>query len=97
MPCSSCSKTARQGATRGRLHAPSTARIHFDTTNVLFICDGAFSGVEHITVKRLGQGGFAFDQLSENCQVSADGLHRLVKSEVLVATVWSLASLDDCQ
>ena len=36
-------------------------------------------------LKRLGRGGFGFDQLSENCQVAADGLLRLVKPEDLEA------------
>ena len=31
--------------------------IPFDTTNVLFICGGAFVGLEDIIAKRLGRGG----------------------------------------
>jgi ATP-dependent protease Clp ATPase subunit len=45
----------------------------FDTTNVLFICGGAFVGLVDIIAKRLGRGGLGFSQLSENYQVSADG------------------------
>jgi ATP-dependent Clp protease ATP-binding subunit ClpX len=41
--------------------------------------------LEEIIGKRLGRGGFGFDQISENCQVSADGLLRLVKAEDLMA------------
>jgi ATP-dependent Clp protease ATP-binding subunit ClpX len=57
--------------------------IPFDTTNVLFICGGAFVGLEDIIAKRLGRGGFGFGQLSENRQVAADGLLRQVKPEDL--------------
>jgi ATP-dependent Clp protease ATP-binding subunit ClpX len=42
-------------------------------TNVLFICGGAFVGLEEIIARRLGRGGFGF-QLAENSQVAADGL-----------------------
>jgi hypothetical protein len=52
---------------------PMQPEIPFDTTNVLFICGGAFVGLEDIIPKRLGRGGFAFDQLSENYQVGVDG------------------------
>ena len=44
-------------------------------------------GLEEIIAKRLGQGSFGFDQMSDNCQVSADGLLRLVKPEDLVLFV----------
>jgi ATP-dependent Clp protease ATP-binding subunit ClpX len=48
-------------------------------TNFLFIVGRAFVGLEDVIAKRLGRCGFGFDQLSEKCQVSADGLLRLVK------------------
>lgn len=59
--------------------------IPFDTTNVLFICGGAFVGLEDIIAKRLGRGGFGFGQMSENRQVAADGMLRQVKPEDLEA------------
>jgi ATP-dependent Clp protease ATP-binding subunit ClpX len=62
---------------------PMQPGIPFDTTNVLFICGGAFVGLEEIIAKRLGRGGFGFDQLAENCQVSTDRLLRQVKAEDL--------------
>ncbi len=65
-----------------RLNQPE---IPLDTTNVLLICGGVFVGLEDIIAKRLGRGGFWFDQLSENYQVSADRLLWLVKPEDLVA------------
>src|SRR5271157_2547305 len=62
---------------------PAQQGIPFDTSQILFICGGAFVGLEDIIAKRLGRGGFGFDQLSENRQVAADGLLRQVKPEDL--------------
>ena len=64
---------------------PAQPGIPFDTTNVLFICGGAFVGLEEIIAKRLGRGGFGFGQMSENRQVVTDGLLRQVKPEDLEA------------
>ena len=58
---------------------PSTRRTS------CFISGGAFVGLEDIIAKRLGRGGFGFDQMSENRQVAADGLLRQVKPEDLEA------------
>jgi len=49
--------------------APQQPGVPFDTTNVLFICGGAFVGLEEIIARRLGRGAFGF-QLSENRQVA---------------------------
>jgi len=62
---------------------PAQPGIAFDTSNVLFICGGAFVGLEDIIAKRLGRGGFGFGQMSENSQVG--GLLRHVLSEDLEA------------
>ena len=62
---------------------PQQPGVRFDTSNVLFICGGAFLGLEDIIAKRLGQGGFGFGQMSENRQVASDGLLRQVKPEDL--------------
>src|SRR5208337_748097 len=62
---------------------PAQPGILFDTTNVLFICGGAFVGLEDIIAKRLGRNGFGFGQMSENRQVAADGVLRQVKPEDL--------------
>ncbi len=51
----------------------------------MFICGGAFVGLEDIIAKRLGRGEFGFGQVSENRQVAADGLLRQVKPEDLEA------------
>ena len=69
---------------QGAYKHPQQPGIPFDTTNVLFICGGAFVGLEDIIAKRLGRGGFGFEQMSENRQV-AGGLLRQVKPEDLEA------------
>jgi len=49
----------------------------------LFICGGAFVGLEDIIAKRLGRGVFGFSKVSENSQVAAGGLLRQVRLEDL--------------
>jgi ATP-dependent Clp protease ATP-binding subunit ClpX len=68
---------------QGGYKHPMQPGIPFDTTNVLFICGGAFVELEDIIAKRLGRGGFGFGQMSEISQVAADGLLRQVKPEDL--------------
>ncbi len=68
---------------QGGYEHPQQPGIPFDTSNVLFICGGAFVGLEEIIAKRLGRGGFGFGQVSENRQVNADGLLRRVMPEDL--------------
>ncbi|MEK6645532.1 MAG: ATP-dependent Clp protease ATP-binding subunit ClpX [Candidatus Firestonebacteria bacterium] len=43
----------------GRKH-PQQEYIKVNTTNILFICGGAFVGLDNIVEKRLGQGSFGF-------------------------------------
>ncbi|MDR2861856.1 MAG: ATP-dependent Clp protease ATP-binding subunit ClpX, partial [Syntrophobacterales bacterium] len=43
----------------GRKH-PQQEFIHIDTSNILFICGGAFNGLEDIVAKRLGVNALGF-------------------------------------
>ena len=43
----------------GRKH-PQQEFIQIDTTNILFICAGAFDGIDKIIAKRTGDGGLGF-------------------------------------
>ena len=43
----------------GRKH-PMQELIHIDTTNILFICGGAFVGLDKIVADRIGQKGIGF-------------------------------------
>lgn len=47
----------------GRKH-PEQQYIQMDTTNILFICGGTFSGIEDIVAKRLGHKAIGFGQES---------------------------------
>ncbi|MBQ8281638.1 MAG: ATP-dependent Clp protease ATP-binding subunit ClpX, partial [Lachnospiraceae bacterium] len=44
----------------GRKH-PQAEMYHIDTTNILFICGGAFDGLEKIVESRIGQKGIGFN------------------------------------
>jgi ATP-dependent Clp protease ATP-binding subunit ClpX len=46
----------------GGYRMPGETAIPFDTSQVLFICGGAFVGMEEIVARRLGRGGFGFDK-----------------------------------
>lgn len=68
----------------GRKH-PQQEFIQIDTTNILFICGGAFDGIDKIIEKRLGKGSLGFEsELSRNIEHKEDVLkninqHDLVK------------------
>ena len=68
----------------GRKH-PQQEFIQIDTTNILFICGGAFDGIDKIVEKRLGKGSLGFgSELSKNVDNKEEVLrsinqHDLVK------------------
>jgi len=45
----------------GRKH-PEQSYIQIDTTNILFVCGGTFSGIEEIIAKRIGREAIGFDR-----------------------------------
>ncbi len=51
----------------GRKH-PHQEFIHIDTTNILFICGGAFDGIEKIIGRRTGKQGLGFGAKVESKQ-----------------------------
>jgi ATP-dependent Clp protease ATP-binding subunit ClpX len=69
----------------GRKH-PHQEFLSIDTTNILFICGGAFAGLEKIIAKRIGknQVGFGADIKSKRSVEEAD-LHAQVMPEDLLA------------
>lgn len=79
--------------------------VPFDTSNVLFICGGAFVGLEEIVARRLGRGAtFGFDQPSSACRDdSANPLHHVLPEDVerfglipeLLGRLPIIATLDD--
>ena len=62
----------------GRKH-PHQEFIQFDTTNVLFICGGAFDGMENIIQRRIGEKVIGFN--SERDEKAVDKEHLLEKVE----------------
>ena len=69
----------------GRKH-PEQQYIQIDTTNILFICGGTFSGVEEIIRKRLGKRSIGFGQTGEVAgEVSLGEALAQVTSDDLIA------------
>ncbi len=65
----------------GRKH-PHQEYIQLDTTNILFICGGAFVGLEEIIKKRIGKRTVGF--LSETSQIKTDNILYHVEPEDLI-------------
>ncbi|MBR3234131.1 MAG: ATP-dependent Clp protease ATP-binding subunit ClpX [Atopobiaceae bacterium] len=58
----------------GRKH-PQQELIHIDTTNILFICGGAFVGLDKIIANRVGKQGVGFNgEIAKNVEKSQDEL-----------------------
>ncbi len=87
----------------GRKH-PQQEFIQINTTNILFICAGAFDGIEKIIAKRTGESGLGFGaevksktQMEEETTVRKVIHHDLVKFGLipeLVGRLPVIASLD---
>ena len=67
----------------GRKH-PNQEFIHFDTKNVLFICGGAFTGIEKIIKVRLGNKVIGFNQEDEMQGLSNEDILLKVQPEDLL-------------
>ncbi|MDX8342045.1 ATP-dependent protease ATP-binding subunit ClpX [Rossellomorea sp. YZS02] len=68
----------------GRKH-PHQEFIQIDTSNVLFICGGAFDGIEQIIKRRLGQKVIGFGSNPKNAEVKEDKslLSKVVPEDLL--------------
>ena len=55
----------------GRKH-PQQEFVQVDTTNILFICGGAFLGIDKIIAKRKAQGSIGFEATLKNTQETND-------------------------
>ncbi len=69
----------------GRKH-PEQAYIQIDTTNILFICGGTFSDIDHIISRRVGRNVLGFHRAEGSPEAklqAARGLEGLSKDEVL--------------
>ena len=68
----------------GRKH-PQQELIPIDTTNILFICGGAFDGIERIVESRLDKKSIGFNaQISSNVERKAGELYADVTPQDLV-------------
>lgn len=66
----------------GRKH-PNQDFLQIDTSNILFICGGAFDGVEEIIQRRLGANQLGFGQTKRSNKENEDVMH-LIESGDLV-------------
>ena len=71
--------------TGGRKH-PQQELIHIDTTNILFICGGAFAGLEKVIRQRTEKGGIGFGAAVHSKDENADisELFEIVEPEDLI-------------
>ena len=67
----------------GRKH-PHQEFLRIDTTNILFICSGAFSGLEAIIQKRLGKQVIGFSMGDAPASVENSNVLNLVRTEDLI-------------
>lgn len=68
----------------GRKH-PNQEYINVDTSNILFIVAGAFSGIERVVENRLGASSLGFGtQMRSKAEVSAEDVYAQVQPEDLV-------------
>lgn len=67
----------------GRKH-PHQEFIQFDTTNVLFICGGAFDGMEQIIQRRMGEKVIGFGKNKENRKVDPKDILKKVEPQDLL-------------
>ena len=67
----------------GRKH-PEQSMINIDTSNILFICGGAFQGIEKIIEKRLKGGGIGFDRIKNN-NIDKHEIRQYLEPEDLVS------------
>ena len=67
----------------GRKH-PNQEYIQVNTSNILFICGGAFVGLDQIVKKRLGHRSIGFHQSEEDREIAPDEMMRRIAPEDMV-------------
>ncbi|WP_297915895.1 ATP-dependent Clp protease ATP-binding subunit ClpX [uncultured Campylobacter sp.] len=68
----------------GRKH-PNQDFIQIDTTNILFVCGGAFDGLEKIVDSRLGSGGLGFNSqvVAKNAREVDELFHQVMPQDLV--------------
>ena len=67
----------------GRKH-PNQEYIQVNTANILFICGGAFVGLDQIVKKRLGQRSIGFHQSADDKEIAPEEMMRRIAPEDMV-------------
>ena len=67
----------------GRKH-PEQSLIQIDTSNILFICGGSFSGLEDIVSRRIGKGELGFGAVEKEKRKNADSIFSDVRQQDLI-------------
>ena len=67
----------------GRKH-PEQSLIPINTSNILFICGGSFSGLEEIISRRVGKGELGFGAKRRSTQRDINGIFKDVRQEDLI-------------
>ena len=67
----------------GRKH-PEQSLIQIDTSNILFICGGSFSGLEDIVSRRTGKGELGFGAVEKEKRKNADSIFSDVRQQDLI-------------
>ena len=67
----------------GRKH-PNQEYIQVNTSNILFICGGAFVGLEQFVKKRIGSGSLGFHVNPEDHNLTPEEMMRMIAPEDLV-------------
>ena len=67
----------------GRKH-PEQSLIQIDTSNILFICGGSFSGLEDIVSRRIGKGELGFGTVEKEKRKNLNSIFDDVRQEDLI-------------
>ncbi|MBT8494458.1 MAG: ATP-dependent Clp protease ATP-binding subunit ClpX [Deltaproteobacteria bacterium] len=68
----------------GARNRPQQELIQIDTTDILFICTGAFTGLEEIVRRRVGQRGLGFGANIGTAEDDLDSLRSMSRHEDLI-------------
>jgi len=68
----------------GARNRPQQELIQIDTTDILFICTGAFNGIEDIVRRRVGERGLGFGASIGTAKDDKDALREKARTEDLV-------------
>ena len=68
----------------GARNRPQQELIQVDTTDILFVCTGAFNGIEEIVRRRVGERGLGFGAHIGKGEESKNGLRAMTRTEDLI-------------